>query len=218
MSPDRAGGVVVRRTRDGWRVEGSDGGGSAAPQGQEDDAVLPDLVSAMVLAELLADDVPRPRKPAFAESTAAPCGGADASRADASRADASRADASQAGAADADRIDAGRGSAAGIGTGGPGEAETTRLKATIVQLEHALAARVRIEQAIGVLSERHRLSPRQAFGLLRKVARSGGRRVHDLAGDVVASATNPLLLLPTELARTPVPQPARRRSHRSRGE
>jgi hypothetical protein len=163
--PGGAGGVVVRRTLDGWRVEGSAGGGSAPPgHGQEDDAVLPDLVSAMVLAELLADDVPRPRKPAFAE------------------------------------------------------AGTTRLKATIVQLEHALAARVRIEQAIGVLAERHRLSPRQAFGLLRKVARSGGRRVHDVAGDVVASATNPLLLLPSELARTPVPPPARRRSHRRREE
>ena len=66
-----------------------------------------------------------------------------------------------------------------------GEAE--RLAVTVAQLEHALASRVRVEQAIGVLAERHRLRPREAFDLLRKASRSRGARVTELAQDVVAS-------------------------------
>jgi hypothetical protein len=81
------------------------------------------------------------------------------------------------------------------------EDEAARLAVTVAQLEHALTARVRVEQAIGVLAERHRLRPRQAFDLLRKVARSGGRRVIEIAENVVDSASNPLLPLPEELAR-----------------
>jgi ANTAR domain len=92
------------------------------------------------------------------------------------------------------------------------EDEAVRLAVTVAQLEHALAARVRIEQAIGVLTERHRLRPREAFDLLRSVARSGGRRVLEVAQDVVDSASNPLLPLPAELAR---PQPAARTRGRS---
>jgi ANTAR domain len=79
--------------------------------------------------------------------------------------------------------------------------ETGRLRATVGQLEHALATRIRVEQAIGVLAERHRIKPRQAFEQLRDAARSRGRRVIDIAGDVVASASNPLLQLPDELSR-----------------
>ena len=72
---------------------------------------------------------------------------------------------------------------------------------TVAQLEHALAARVRIEQAIGVLAERHKLRPREAFDLLRREARAGGQKVIELAGMVVDSASNPLLPLPPSLAR-----------------
>jgi hypothetical protein len=79
--------------------------------------------------------------------------------------------------------------------------ETGRLRATVGQLEHALLTRIRVEQAIGVLAERHRIKPRQAFEQLRAAARSRGRKVIDIAGDVVASATNPLLQLPDELSR-----------------
>ena len=79
--------------------------------------------------------------------------------------------------------------------------EASRLRATVGQLEHALATRIRVEQAIGVLAERHRIKPRQAFEQLREAARSRGRKVIDIAGDVVASATNPLLQLPDELSR-----------------
>ena len=101
--------------------------------------------------------------------------------------------------------------AAGIAdrSGEAGEAE--RLAVTVAQLEHALAARVRVEQAIGVLAERHRLRPREAFDLLRKASRSRGTRVTELAQDVVASTANPLLRLPDELSRA-VPEPRQRGS------
>jgi hypothetical protein len=76
---------------------------------------------------------------------------------------------------------------------------TEQLRLSIRQLEHALAARVRIEQAIGVLAERWRTTPREAFERLRRVARSLGRKVHDLGGDVIASITDPTVTLPPEL-------------------
>jgi hypothetical protein len=92
--------------------------------------------------------------------------------------------------------------------------EVARLAVTVTQLEHALASRVRVEQAIGVLAERHRLRPREAFDLLRGAARSQGRRVTEIAQDVVASAANPLLRLPEELARR-LPEPRPRSRERS---
>lgn len=76
--------------------------------------------------------------------------------------------------------------------------EVARLRVAVEQLEHALAARVTVEQAIGVLTERLRLSPREAFERLRQVARRSGARVHDLSRDVVRSATEPVTL-PDEL-------------------
>jgi hypothetical protein len=94
--------------------------------------------------------------------------------------------------------------------------EAQRLAVTVSQLEHALASRVRVEQAIGVLAERHRLRPREAFDLLRGAARSRGRRVTEIAQDVVASAANPLLRLPEELARKLPEQRQRGRSLRGR--
>ena len=85
---------------------------------------------------------------------------------------------------------------------------------TVAQLEHALASRVRVEQAIGVLAERHRLRPREAFDLLRGAARSRGQRITEIAQDVVASTANPLLRLPDELARKLPDQRPRGRSLR----
>jgi len=96
----------------------------------------------------------------------------------------------------------------------PMEEEAHRLRTTVGQLEHALTARIRIEQAIGVLSERHRIRPRQAFEQLRTAARNRGRRVIDIASDVVASATNPLLQLPEELSRQRSPRHAARTPRR----
>jgi ANTAR domain len=90
--------------------------------------------------------------------------------------------------------------------------EAARLAVTVAQLEHALAARVRVEQAIGVLAERHRLRPREAFDLLRNVARSRGQKVTGIAEAVVDSTSNPLLPLPEELARQQLP-PRKRQRH-----
>ncbi|GAC1332709.1 MAG: hypothetical protein NVSMB13_21450 [Mycobacteriales bacterium] len=78
--------------------------------------------------------------------------------------------------------------------------EIGQLKLSVTQLEHALAARVLVEQAIGVLAERQHRPPREAFERLRRVARSRGRKVHDLAREVVASANDGATPLPPELA------------------
>jgi hypothetical protein len=78
--------------------------------------------------------------------------------------------------------------------------EMGQLRLSVKQLEHALAARVVVEQAIGVLTERQHSTPRDAFERLRKVARSRGRKVHDLAKEVVMSATDSSVPLPPELA------------------
>jgi hypothetical protein len=140
---------VARRTATGWVV------------GDEE---VSDLTSAMVLADLLAADLPTQAMPVAS------------------------------------------------GPAGHGEPpDPRRLEQTVAQLEHALRARVRVEQAIGVLAERHRLRPRQAFELLRSVARARGRRVLEMATEVVESATNPLLRIPEELAKPPL---ARRRGSR----
>ena len=158
--------AVVRRTKDGWRVG---------------DADVPDLTSAMALADLISAEL----DPAADGGQGAPAS-PDPSRAAARRPGRNRDAAT----------------------------ETGRLRATIGQLEHALAARIRVEQAIGVLAERHRIQPRQAFEQLRGAARSRGRRVIDIASDVVASATNPLLQLPDELSR---PRSAGRRGRQTPG-
>lgn len=146
---------VARRTANGWRV------------GDEE---VSDLTSAMVLADLLAADLPTQAMPTVA------------------------------------------GQAQAAASFDDGEAPDARkLEQTVAQLEHALTARVRVEQAIGVLAERHRLRPRQAFELLRSVARAQGRRVLEMATEVVESATNPLLRIPEELAKPPM---IRRRGRR----
>jgi hypothetical protein len=80
-----------------------------------------------------------------------------------------------------------------------GLSEVERLRVQIRQLEHALSARVVIEQGIGVLAERLGVAPREAFDRLRRSARSRGQRVHDLAVDVVRSARDRTTALPTEL-------------------
>lgn len=54
------------------------------------------------------------------------------------------------------------------------------------QLQQALDSRVVIEQAKGVLVERHDIDPDSAFAQLRKHARSNSLRLHDVAGQVVS--------------------------------
>jgi hypothetical protein len=59
------------------------------------------------------------------------------------------------------------------------------------QLESALASRVVIEQAKGVLRARHGVDMTTAFDALRRGARSTQVRVHDLAQRVVDEETTP---------------------------
>lgn len=54
------------------------------------------------------------------------------------------------------------------------------------QLQQALDSRVAIEQAKGVLAERHAIDTDAAFERLRTAARHRGERIHDLAQAVVA--------------------------------
>ncbi len=131
---------TIRRTPHGWRVH----------DGQE----LPDLLNAMVLADLLVTEEP------YTD----PCSASSPPKAP------------------------------------TGTSEVEQLRVTVSQLEHALHTRVVIEQAIGVLAERNRLTPRDAFQRLRSAARSRGRKVADLASEVITSATDPTAALPDELA------------------
>jgi hypothetical protein len=213
--------AVARRTPTGWRV------------GDEE---VPDLTSAMVLADILAAELsaeeqaeldaasappPAPRDaashnigqfggvssppPPAEQASPAESGAAGLrARGPVSRPGALRAEETPFGAADAAQLRE---------TEQLLEAE--QLKATVAQLERALTVRVRVEQAIGVLAERHRIRPRQAFELLRSASRARGQRIMETAGQVIASATNPLLRLPEELAKPPMP---RRLPRRSRGE
>jgi hypothetical protein len=204
--------AVARRTPTGWRV------------GDEE---VPDLTSAMVLADLLAADLPSEEQwqaSAGVAGIAHDAAGQPAQpplRPGTHEAAAPEAGAHEAGAQRAPVGGAGtpgtrkRRARAGGSTTPP--ADTEQLKETVAQLERALTVRVRVEQAIGVLAERHKLRPRQAFELLRSASRARGARVSQTAVEVVASATNPLLRIPEELARQPEPARARapRRSRRN---
>ena len=86
------------------------------------------------------------------------------------------------------------------GRQGEGLSETERLRLQITQLEHALTARVVIEQAIGVLAQRFSVTPREAFDRIRKSARSRGQRVHELAVSIVRSARDETVALPSDLS------------------
>ncbi|MBO2529571.1 MAG: ANTAR domain-containing protein [Thermobifida fusca] len=132
-------GTLIRRAPQGWRVDGTE-------------EQLPDLLNAMILADLLAGGTPPTDLPTPPRAT-------------------------------------------------PDSSETERLRVTVQQLEHALRTRVVVEQAIGVLAERHRIAPRTAFERLRRAARFRGKKVAALAHEVVESTRNPLVALPEELAR-----------------
>ena len=186
--------VVVRKGERGWVV------------GDEN---VSDLTSAMVLADLFAADQSDGNDTTLMEAV-------DESGAP-RRPNHATAPAPRMNPTGPHRIPAVSG-AAGIADKSVEVDEAQRLAVTVAQLEHALAARVRVEQAIGVLAERHRLRPREAFDLLRKASRARGARVTELAQDVVASTANPLLRLPDELSRTaPEPRARGRSLRRSSG-
>ncbi|MGY1711147.1 ANTAR domain-containing protein [Geodermatophilus sp. SYSU D00758] len=111
----------------------------------------------------------------------------------------------------------------------PRDARIAALERTVAQLEHALAARVSTERAIGVLAERLGTSPRAAFELLRGNARASGRPVPELARQVLDELdARPAPAAPTgggPAPRPPAPRdpaagderPARNRSRTRRG-
>src|SRR5262249_48146476 len=59
--------------------------------------------------------------------------------------------------------------------------EAERLNEKVEQLESALERRAVIERAKGIIMERHGVNDAEAFELLRDHARSGGRRVVEIA-------------------------------------
>jgi AmiR/NasT family two-component response regulator len=63
-------------------------------------------------------------------------------------------------------------------------AELKELGEAVGQLEDALSRRATIERAKGILMERHGVSDREAFEMLRSEARSNNRRVYDVASEV----------------------------------
>ena len=110
----------------------------------------------------------------------------------------------------------------------PRDVRVAALERTVAQLEHALAARVSTERAIGVLAERHGTTPRSAFELLRGEARSTGRPVHELARAVLEPldrrpavpvttvAPSPDPVGPGDAPLPPAPRAPGSRRHRSR--
>jgi ANTAR domain len=202
---------AVERTPSGWRV------------GDEE---LPDLTSAMVLADILNAELTADEQAELdaAGASAAPPPSPQAAPQDAAGRNSGLIAGPQPSAPARDYPSEPRGRrasrrgahrASSRGTMTADRAETEQLKETVAQLERALTVRVRVEQAIGILAERHRIRPRQAFELLRSASRARGQRIMETASQVIASATNPLLRLPDELAKPPMP---RRMPRRSRGE
>ena len=59
------------------------------------------------------------------------------------------------------------------------------------QLLQALQTRVVIEQAKGLLAERHTLDMDASFDLLRGAARRHGLKIHTLASEVISSRETP---------------------------
>ncbi len=64
--------------------------------------------------------------------------------------------------------------------------EWERLQRTTAQLQHALEARVIVEQAKGIVAERRGVTVEQALALMRRNARGRGRTLKAVAADVVA--------------------------------
>jgi transcriptional regulator with GAF, ATPase, and Fis domain len=66
------------------------------------------------------------------------------------------------------------------------------LEARVDQLQHALDSRVVIEQAKGMVAERYGVDLSVAFNAIRRLSRNEGRKIHDVAGDIVSGHMDPL--------------------------
>lgn len=82
-------------------------------------------------------------------------------------------------------------------------AERDGLRAERDQLQHALESRVTIEQAKGVVAERNRIAPDEAFDMLREHARRGNLVLRDLCAAVVGGLTD--VVSPVSAPRKAVP-------------
>jgi hypothetical protein len=89
----------------------------------------------------------------------------------------------------------------------PRDARLAALERTVAQLEHALAARVSTERAIGVLVERHGIGPREAFDGLRQTARSQGRPVTELARELLDALAERIAAPAPDAPAEPTPVP-----------
>jgi hypothetical protein len=69
--------------------------------------------------------------------------------------------------------------------------ELRRQERSISQLQAALTSRIVIEQAKGILAERWKVAPDEAFHRLRKYARANQFRLHDLALAIIQGAPTP---------------------------
>ena len=65
-----------------------------------------------------------------------------------------------------------------------------RRETLVEQLQTALNSRIIIEQANGVIAERHNTDMAAAFALIRAAARNGNHRLSDLARDIVDGVAN----------------------------
>lgn len=70
-----------------------------------------------------------------------------------------------------------------------------RAETLAAQLQAALDSRVLIEQAKGVLAERLKISPDDAFGVLRRAARDRNNLLSSLAGEIVTGSAGSAQLL-----------------------
>jgi AmiR/NasT family two-component response regulator len=66
-------------------------------------------------------------------------------------------------------------------------ARIEQLETTVAQLQHALDSRIVIEQAKGAVSARCDVPPQEAFELLRGIARSQRRTLHEFCAEVIAN-------------------------------
>lgn len=78
--------------------------------------------------------------------------------------------------------------------------------ARVAQLEHALATRIVVEQAKGMLAERYGLTPTAAFELIRRAARSNNLRVRAVCLDVLAAKETPAPILEVLAREAPPPR------------
>ena len=105
--------------------------------------------------------------------------------------DQGRSDGDRDGRAELDGAGGAQAGLPGDGVGPDLLARFRRLEEENAQLRQALVSRVVIEQAKGILAERHHLELDEAFELVRRTARSRRMRLHLLASAVIEARNAP---------------------------